>query len=198
MKRRSMNSLVDALSFGAFVLLTATGVLIRYILPPGTGRFSTLWGLDRHEWGQIHFWIAVVLSGALAIHLFLHAGWVVCMVKGRPREGSGVRVALAAVGLLALAGLAISPFFGSVEQAGEPPHKLRSLEHQRSDAYLIDGSMTLQEVAKLTGVPAADILRELGLPPGIPTDQRLGVLRKTYGFEMQDVRQIIQRHTEER
>jgi len=198
MSKSLANFLVDAVAFVAFVLLSATGVLVRYVLPPGSGHFSRLWRMDRHEWGQIHFGIAVVLMGVLTLHLLLHWRWVVCMVKGRPREGSGVRVALAIVGVLTLAGLAVSPFIGQVEQAGEPPHKIRSGEHPTSPRYQIDGSMTLREVEQRTGVPAPVVLKELGLPLDVPTDERLGRLRREYGFDMHDVQNIVQKHLEER
>ena len=72
MKRANLNFLVDAVALIAFVLLAATGVLVRYVLPPGSGHFSALWGMDRHQWGQVHFWIAVVLMASLGLHLFLH------------------------------------------------------------------------------------------------------------------------------
>ena len=194
MKRAKLNFLVDAVAFTAFVFLTGTGVLVRYVLPPGSGRFSTLWGMDRHDWGRIHFWIAVILMASLGMHLFLHWRWVVGMVKGRPREGSGVRVALAVVGLVALLGLAAAPFFGDVQETGEPPHRLRSMEHADDKAYRIDGSTTLREVEQRTGVPAAVILEELGLPPESHVDERLGRLRRQYGFEMEDVRGIVEKH----
>ena len=197
MRKSNVNFFVDAVAFAAFVFLTATGVLVRYVLPPGSGHFSKLWGMDRHAWGQIHFWIAVALMGALALHLLLHWRWVVSMVKGRPREGSGVRVALAVVGVLALAGLAVAPFLGQVEPTGEPPHRIRSGEHPTSTAYQIDGSMTLREVQQRTGVSSEVVLRELGLPLNVPTDERLGRLRRRYGFEMHDVREVVQKHLEQ-
>ena len=198
MRKTNLNFVVDTVAFAAFVLLTATGVLVRYVLPPGSGRFSTLWGMDRHEWGRIHFWIAVLLLVSLGLHLFLHWRWVVSMVKGRPREGSGLRVALAVVGVLALGGLASAPFFGPVEQTGEPPHRLRSTKQGGGEANRIDGSMTLREVERRTGVPKAVILQELGLPLDVPADERLGRLRGQYGFEMQAVREIVEEHAEQR
>ncbi len=194
MQKAKLNFVVDTVAFVAFVFLTATGVLVRYVLPPGSGHFSTLWGMDRHEWGKLHFWIAVVLMAILGFHLFLHWRWVVCMVKGRPSEGSGLRVALAVVGVIALAGLAAAPFLGRVEQTGEPPHRMRVTETSESTAPQIDGSMTLKEVEQLTGVPTAVILRELGLPPQVPVDARLGKLRKEHSFELHDVRDIVRRH----
>ncbi len=198
MRRVNMNFVVDAVAFVAFVLLTATGVLVRYVLPPESGRFSTLWGMDRHDWGHIHFWIAVLLLVSLGLHLFLHWRWVVCVVKGRPREGSGLRAGLAVVGVLALAGLAIAPFISSVEQGGEPPHRLRSTEPGGGEAQKIDGSMTLREVERRTGVPAAVILRELGLPLEVSADEGLGTLRRQYGFEIKAVREIVARYAEKR
>jgi hypothetical protein len=57
--------------------------------------------------------------------------------------------------------------------------------------------MTLAEIEARTGVPVEEILRELGLPSGLPSEERLGRLRRAYGFEMHDVREVIRRHTEQ-
>jgi hypothetical protein len=198
MRRANLNIVVDVLAFVAFVLLTATGGLVHYILPPGSGRFSTLWGMDRHDWGQVHFWIAVFLLVSLGLHLFLHWRWIVSVVKGRPREGSGPRVSLAVVGVLALVGLASIPLFAPVEHTGEPPHRLRSMELGDGEPHQIDGSMTLREVELQTGVPVAVILRELGLPPDVSASERLGRLRTQYGFTIQAVREIVEKHTQRR
>jgi hypothetical protein len=198
MNKASTNFLVDAIAFVAFLFLTATGVLIRYVLPPGSGHFSTLWGMDRHGWGQIHFWIAVVLLSSLALHLVLHWRLIACMVQGRPREGSIIRVALAFIGILALCGLAIVPFFAQVEQAGEPPHKLQSPELEDRELYKIDGSITLLEVEQRSGVPTAVILQDLGLPQNLPLNERLGRLHHQYGFEMEDVRKIVHKRADKR
>ena len=170
---------------------------MRYVLPPGSGHFGQLWRMDRHQWGQIHFWIAVVLMGTVALHLLLHWSWVVCMVRGRPGKASQIRVALAVVGVLVLAGLMVAPFFAQVEQTGKPPHKMQSSEASTSPELQVNGSMTLREVEEQTGVPATVILRELGLPVDLPTDEQLGRLRKKHGFEMHDIREIVQKHHEQ-
>ena len=130
MNRAKVNFVVDAASFAAFVLLLSTGVLVHYVLPPGSGHFYTLWGLDRHDWGGIHFWIAVVFLCTMGFHLFLHWRWVVNMVNGYLREGSGVRVALVIISLLSLLCIAISPFFSSVEHSGDPPRRSRSFDRK--------------------------------------------------------------------
>jgi hypothetical protein len=52
--------------------------------------------------------------------------------------------------------------------------------------------MTLAEIQQATGVPADHIIKELGLPAGVEKDERLGRLRSTYGFAVNDVRHIVQ------
>jgi hypothetical protein len=147
--------------------------------------------MDRHQWGEIHFWIAVVLLSTMSLHLFLHWNWIVCMVKGHPGRGSAMRIGLAILGVLILAGLTVAPFCGRVQQTGEPPHKMQSDERP---AYQIDGSMTLHDVEEQTGVSAAVILEELGLPADLPTGERLGRLRKQHGFEMHDIQEVVRKH----
>jgi Domain of unknown function (DUF4405) len=115
-KRPTLNLVVDATAFAAFVLLTSTGVLLRYVLPPGSGRHTTIWGLDRHEWGQIHFWISMAFLTCLGVHLFVHRRWIASVIQGRPREGSGLRVALGVIGLLAVLAAAAAPFLAEVER----------------------------------------------------------------------------------
>ncbi|MEX0844285.1 MAG: DUF4405 domain-containing protein, partial [Balneolaceae bacterium] len=46
-----------------------------YILPPGSGS-ANIWGLTRHEWGDIHFWIAVIFAVTITVHLILHLPWI--------------------------------------------------------------------------------------------------------------------------
>ena len=54
----------------------------------------------------------------------------------------------------------------------------------------------LHEIEEQTGVPATVILKELGLPANLPTDERLGRLRRRHGFEMHDVQEIVREHRE--
>jgi hypothetical protein len=191
MKRPNLNFAVDCLGFAGFVLLSATGVLMRYVLPPGSGRSTTIWALDRHEWGSIHFWIAIAFLAVLAIHLFLHWRWIVTLMSGRPREGSGARLALGTVGLAALLALAVAPFLSPVERAGGATHAPAPHAQQLEGLESIRGFMTLAEIQAATGVPADHITAELGLPAGVRHDERLGRLRTSYGFAMEDVRRIV-------
>jgi hypothetical protein len=194
MNRSNVNFIIDVVAFAAFVLLAATGGIIKFVLPQGSGHFSMLWGMDRHGWGEIHFWIAIVVATAMVLHVILHWQWIVGMIHGASGKGSRIRVALAIVAALLLAGLAVAPYCGKIEQKGNPPHKMRSGQQTTSPEVQIDGSMTLQEVEQRTGVSTTIILRELGLPPDVPTDERLGRLRKKHNFEIHAIREIVEKH----
>lgn len=81
MKRSTLNRITDGLAFAGFVFVVATGFLLRSLLPPGSGSLhgvgtgygaaerpvTLLWGLTRHDWGNVHFWLALGLMIVLAI-----------------------------------------------------------------------------------------------------------------------------------
>jgi hypothetical protein len=129
LNRPNVNLAVDVVAFVCAVFLIATGFLLEFTLPPGSGRLGTegfgsgpggfarpillLWGLSRHEWGTIHFWIAISLLAVLSFHLVLHWRWIIAMVKGKPREGSGIRIAVGILALASLLALALAPFLSS-------------------------------------------------------------------------------------
>jgi hypothetical protein len=197
MKRPTQNLTIDTIAFIGFVLLTTTGVLMRYVLPPGSGRFKAIWGLDRHEWGSIHFWISIVFLGILAIHLVLHWRWIVTVITGRPREGSGLRAGLGVVGLVGLLALSVAPLLSPIETTAERSGKEVVLSQKHEDIKIF-GSMTLSEVEKNTEVPAEHIIRQLGIPSDIDKDERLGILKKMFGFTMDDVRNVVRNYEKEK
>lgn len=191
MRKPTRNLIVDGLGFTGFLLLATTGVLMRYVLPPGSGRRAAIWGLDRHGWGDLHFWIAVVFFALLALHLVLHWRWIVSVVRGRPREGSGIRVGLGLIGLVAVVALALAPLLTPVERIAAGPSSGDRGPHEGSGLEAVRGDLTLRELEAQTGVPAGHVLRELGLPADVPRDERLGRLRRQYGFDMPALRRIV-------
>jgi len=218
LKRTNVNFLVDALALVALVFLTATGAIIRYVLPAGSGNTRALWGLDRHGWGHVHFWIAIAFFVAMVVHLVLHWGWITCVVRWDTRGRSKGRAVLALIAVIALLALAAAPFFGTVEEiekgrrdgrGGEREGRAREyegvsaeyedgpVEREGDDAehsgedHTIHGSMTLRDVQELTGVPVDHIITALRLPGDVPRDERLGRLRRSYGFEIDDIRRIV-------
>ncbi len=188
MKRTNLNFIIDTVAFIGFVLLTTTGVLMRYVLPPGSGSDSTIWGLDRHEWGGVHFWISVIFFSILALHLVLHWRWIANVVCGQHQKASGFRAGLGIVGLITVIALAISPLLSPVEiQSKELP----SFSSHKSKNKIINGSMTLKDVEEATGVPASYVIESLGLLKSTSVNEKLGSFKKKQGIEVEDVRAIV-------
>lgn len=71
---------IDVFMFILMVYLTSSGLLMRYVLLPGSQRQQKyggnvdlyLLGLDRHEWGSIHFVAGLVLIVLLVVHVVFH------------------------------------------------------------------------------------------------------------------------------
>ncbi len=87
MKRNILNIIIDAISLIVFMGMISTGLIINYVLPPGSGRIESLFkgrerpvelylGLSRHDWGDIHIYISLSFLIVLVIHLILHWSWI--------------------------------------------------------------------------------------------------------------------------
>ncbi|MFO7594677.1 MAG: DUF4405 domain-containing protein [Pseudomonadota bacterium] len=126
MKRSTLISLIDSIAFIAFLFLTTSGILLHYLLPPGSGRWSAIWGMNRHQWGEVHFWIALGFFAVLAFHLLQHWRFVLGLFRGHIKEAMRLRVALGLVGLIAVVLLSIAPLFSPVtvhEDRNEHPYR---------------------------------------------------------------------------
>lgn len=84
MKRSYLHLLIDALLFLAATGLVLTGLLIEFILPAGS-RHAAVWGWTRHDWGELHFWIAMTILGLGLLHLLLNWGWVCSVIASALR-----------------------------------------------------------------------------------------------------------------
>jgi hypothetical protein len=194
MKRTTINLIIDSVGYVGFVFLTTTGILVRYVLPPGSGKRATLWSMNRHEWGDLHFWIAIAFFCVLALHLFFHWRWILHKIRGTPREGSGVRLALGLVGILAVLAIAIIPFGSSVERTGISAAQKMELSVSTHKSEIVRGRMTLIEIEQKTGVPRAYLIKHLGMPKEAPLDVGVAKLGKNFGFNIDDVRRIVQEY----
>ncbi len=81
MKRNTLNFIIDLTSLLAMWGLVTTGLLMKYVLPPGTGHWLAVKGMDRHEWGVVHFWLAVAVCVLAVVHVLLHWQWVCGTVR---------------------------------------------------------------------------------------------------------------------
>jgi hypothetical protein len=90
MRQITVNFLVDTVAFLDLILLTATGIILKWVLPPGSGgggghgfrggrgpeNIKQLLGLGRHDWGDVHFVLSVLFFFLMLIHLILHWNWI--------------------------------------------------------------------------------------------------------------------------
>lgn len=201
MRKAHINFIVDAIGFLAMALLASTGFVVKYALPSGSGHSRTLWGMTRHEWGGVHFWLAVVLLAMMLLHLLLHWHWVLNMIKGPSPETARPRMIAALVLLLVVAGLVAAPFLTPIASNAQRTERkgTESEEHGRNRGESeehgrnqVRGFMTLNEVAATAGVEADTLLRELDLPADFPVDERLGPLQNEYPFDLQTLRQVVE------
>jgi len=99
MKRGTINFVIDLLAFLILLGLGFTGYIIKYVLPPGSGgrygrgfrggrgsaeaveQIRQFWSLGRHDWGDVHFYLAVAFALLMIVHIVLHWGWIKCYVK---------------------------------------------------------------------------------------------------------------------
>jgi len=83
MKRLLDNLHVDLIAAALMVAMVATGFILRFPLPPGTNKAMSLWGLTRHQWGTVHFWISICLVTLVGMHVGLHWQWIIVTVNRR-------------------------------------------------------------------------------------------------------------------
>ena len=218
MNRTALNAIVDAVAYAGIIALATTGLMLRYQMPPGSGglhgmgsgagagsRSVTLvWGLSRHEWGGIHYWVALILLSVLAVHLVLHWKWIVCVLRGKPHSDvSGGRFALGIAGLVLVTLLAAAPLMTPAQTSprsellesppGVEQGEIEDAEagDESSDAKTIRGFMTLKEVSLQSGVPLSDILERLDLPRDAAPSEQVGRLLRAHGLDMSDLRRAL-------
>jgi len=204
MKRNTWNFIVDGLLLVLFGGLLWTGFLIHFILPPRHGRFrgteQLLGGWDRHDYGDVHFYLAIGTLVLILVHVWLHWSWVCgtlssfggqAPVKYRRRIMYGVLflliLAAGIVGSLAWANTQIE----NVTLENSHPEQGK---YETSISQM--GQMSLQELSLQTGIPVQQFIEQLKLPAAVDVQKRLGRLRRQYGFEMEEVRQIVEENQE--
>ncbi|HMP75016.1 MAG TPA: DUF4405 domain-containing protein [Kiritimatiellia bacterium] len=108
MNKLAWNRIIDFLLWIAICLMLATGFILRYRLPPGSrgGGGLSIWDWSRHDWGDLHTWLAYTVCGLVVLHLLLHWRWL--WYTAWPRLKWPVLAGLLA-GLLLVAGVWLLP-----------------------------------------------------------------------------------------
>lgn len=216
MKRSTLNYVIDFATFMLLLAMVCTGLILAFVLPPGSGgrgggSASVLWSWMRHDWGDLHFWIAVGLAALLVLHVALHWSWVCGITRHllgltNNMNASKWKQNLAGVAFLAAMVVLLGGFTllarASVELRDSQGERFRrgqvatghvgnareSSGRASQHALQVRGSMTLKELSEESGVPLNTLLARLNLPDAVSADDQLGRLRRKHGFTMSDVR----------
>jgi len=250
-----LNLVIDTLMFLVLMSVAGLGFLMKFVLLPGykineiygTDTDLFFWGLDRHQWGAIHLYLALSMVFLLIFHILFHWSSIVSIFK-RMVPGKTMRWIITLIVVVLGASLALVPVLvkpevaehqrilhrnrvtgeygtgmhrrqseqiteeqGSPEVISTTPETVEQEEpagHQdRQDTEAvevhlhnqvdIDGTMTLNEVAARYNIS----VEELAAAIDVPTDyahERLGRLRRRYGFEMDDLREFVLNKTQDK
>lgn len=123
-----LNRIVDFLLWIAICLMLATGFILRYRLPPGSrgGRGLSIWDWGRHDWGDLHAWLAYAVCAMVVIHLVLHWRWLWCTAFPHWKWPM-------LVGLLAGILLALGAWILPVERSANDEHEAGGGQGQRQN-----------------------------------------------------------------
>ncbi|HIJ70896.1 MAG TPA: DUF4405 domain-containing protein [Planctomycetes bacterium] len=136
MKKSQINLIIDVLLLVFMSAITGIGLLMRNVLVPGYKRWDIygrnvelyFWGLDRHQWGSIHFVIALVLIALLVLHVVLH--WSVILGIYRRLIPNVKAQWITAIILLAIT-IILSFFSYTVQpEVAEGGHRSQAVEHR--------------------------------------------------------------------
>ncbi|MCB1068910.1 MAG: DUF4405 domain-containing protein [Verrucomicrobia bacterium] len=74
----NLNRVVNLCLWLCACVMTGTGLLIAFRLPPGSrgGRGLSILGWSRHDWGDLHRWFSYGFLALIVIHMLLHWRWL--------------------------------------------------------------------------------------------------------------------------
>jgi hypothetical protein len=147
----------------------------------------------------VHFWLAVALATVIVLHAAMHWTWIVSTIANWRSRGDArplpprTRLLASVAVLTALTALGLGFWQLSVHQ----------VEHAQETAggavqgvkgrggVHIQGSMTVGEISRSTGLPAQAIRQRLGLPDRIRETDKLGQLGHQFGFTVGEARRRL-------
>jgi len=201
MSRNSWEYLIDSLLFICIVGIVFIGILMGLVIPKGPAVAESskyFLGLHGHEWGNIHFCLSIAFVVLTVVHPILNWSWIKCQAGQIFKKGWTAALILTA--LVSILVLIIFWSFYARPRAtyagyhyGYDAGRNASFqpEPDYKDNSIINGQMTFHHIENISGIPAADIIKALGLPADISQDEHLGRLSKRYRFSLQDIRQAV-------
>jgi hypothetical protein len=83
MKKNSVKYIIDIVLFIDICSIAVIGFLLAFILPEGKGSYGSKYflGLHRHDWGDIHLFLSILLLVLLIFHLRSNWTWIAQTTK---------------------------------------------------------------------------------------------------------------------
>jgi len=133
MKRNHVHLLVDVLLAVTALGMVWTGLLLAFVLPPGS-RATRVWGLERHDWGDVHFWMAMGIVALVLVHVALNWRWVWCVVvklfTDNPNRIPPWKIYTVGIGLVLLLTLFIGSILWAAVASRGPLERERQHRHR--------------------------------------------------------------------
>jgi hypothetical protein len=205
MKKSDWQYLIDSLLFINIFGIVIIGFLLGLVIPKGstvTESEKFFLGLHRHDWGDIHFFLSIAFTALVIIHLIFSWKWI----KGKAKQIFKRIWRMSLILILFLALLTplliwnFSPKYAEKYSNHGFGQRKRDFALGSPEAFLpqegegdivVTGQMTLADLEKATGIPAQTVIEKLDLPKRTKPEETFGQLKKRYGFQLQDVRDII-------
>ena len=248
-----INLVIDAIMLFVMMAVAGLGFLMKFVLLPGyrineiygAGTELYFWGLDRHQWGAIHLYLALFLVFLLVLHIILHWDMIITIFRQMIEVKVTRYIIAISVGaivfILVLAPLSVKPEIAEMERrhnrnripeesfsvpgdnrttidrsvstpaerphssreqqsqvTGPPPGPGTTSEHTESDdlhrhhndQIEINGTMTLNEISVRYNIDVSKLARVINVPAEY-ANERLGRLKRSYGFEMDTLRIFV-------
>ena len=83
MKKNTLKYLINVTLFIDMTSIAVLGFLLGFVIPKGQGYSSQKYflGLHRHDWADIHLYLALLLLPLLFFHVWFNWTWVVQSTK---------------------------------------------------------------------------------------------------------------------
>lgn len=145
--KNRLNFIIDAAMFLVMMAIIGIGLLIKYVLLPGSHRWEiygrnvdlTLWGWDRHQWGTLHLVLGAVLCFLLVLHIVFHWKQIKSIFKLFVRNIAGKQILTALFVIVSIL-LTAFPFFVDItvteHMADHTHHHMLSnpIEHNQTNS----------------------------------------------------------------
>lgn len=108
--RLKTNLIIDAVMLVLMVWLSLSGFILETILPARhgmchagmSGHVLSFGGLGRHDWGEIHGWVGLLLAFVLVVHVLLHRQMLAAFLRKQFPDPIGRGIVYGIIGLLLL------------------------------------------------------------------------------------------------